>query len=390
MSAITGTRIDEVLQHAVESGTMPNVVATRPTRTGRSTRARSGPGGRRAGPGDVDTLFRIASMTKMVTTVAALQLVGATATWTSTRRCRSTGPSSRTCRCSTASTGTSRGCAPPASTATVRQLVTHTSGLRLLVLERRHRALGGVTGTANMLAGDARHVHRAAGGRPRHEASSTASTPTGSAAWSRRPPARSWTPTSTSTSSARSAWSRPRSTPPTSSARTCPRCTCAASDGRWEATDVDWNAAPDYWAGGHGLYCPPQRVPALPADAARQRHARRHEDPRGEDGRGRVHQPDRRPRLARGDRDGRATDDRRLQRGPGLQVRPRPAAQHRGHSGHARAPAAAPGRASSTRTSGWTGRPAISGAIYTQTLPFVEPAVFQVYIDFEKALYASL
>ena len=28
MSAITGTRVDEVLRHAVESGTMPNVVAT--------------------------------------------------------------------------------------------------------------------------------------------------------------------------------------------------------------------------------------------------------------------------------------------------------------------------------------------------------------------------
>jgi len=28
MSAITGTRIDEVLRSAVESGTMPNVVAT--------------------------------------------------------------------------------------------------------------------------------------------------------------------------------------------------------------------------------------------------------------------------------------------------------------------------------------------------------------------------
>ena len=28
MSAITGTRVDEVLQQAVESGTVPNVVAT--------------------------------------------------------------------------------------------------------------------------------------------------------------------------------------------------------------------------------------------------------------------------------------------------------------------------------------------------------------------------
>ena len=32
----------------------------------------------------------------------------------------------------------------------------------------------------------------------------------------------------------------------------------------------------------------------------------------------------------------------------------------------------------------------IAGAIYTQTLPFVEPSVFQVYADFEAALYASL
>ena len=32
----------------------------------------------------------------------------------------------------------------------------------------------------------------------------------------------------------------------------------------------------------------------------------------------------------------------------------------------------------------------VTGAIYSQTLPFVEPSVFQVYIDFEQALYASL
>ena len=32
----------------------------------------------------------------------------------------------------------------------------------------------------------------------------------------------------------------------------------------------------------------------------------------------------------------------------------------------------------------------VTGAIYTQTPPFVEPRVFQVYIDFERALDASL
>jgi methyl acetate hydrolase len=32
----------------------------------------------------------------------------------------------------------------------------------------------------------------------------------------------------------------------------------------------------------------------------------------------------------------------------------------------------------------------VTGAIYAQTLPFVEPAVFQVYVDFERSLYASI
>jgi methyl acetate hydrolase len=32
----------------------------------------------------------------------------------------------------------------------------------------------------------------------------------------------------------------------------------------------------------------------------------------------------------------------------------------------------------------------ITGAIYTQTLPFVAPEVHQVYVDFETALYAAL
>ena len=32
----------------------------------------------------------------------------------------------------------------------------------------------------------------------------------------------------------------------------------------------------------------------------------------------------------------------------------------------------------------------VTGAVYTQTLPFLEPRVFQVYVDFEQALYASI
>ena len=32
----------------------------------------------------------------------------------------------------------------------------------------------------------------------------------------------------------------------------------------------------------------------------------------------------------------------------------------------------------------------VTGAIYSQTLPFADPPAFQVYADFEQALYASL
>jgi hypothetical protein len=32
----------------------------------------------------------------------------------------------------------------------------------------------------------------------------------------------------------------------------------------------------------------------------------------------------------------------------------------------------------------------VTGAIYSQTLPFADPPAFQLYADFEQALYASL
>ena len=97
MSAITGTRIDEVLRSAVESGTMPNVVATATNADGPIYEGAFGPKAvGKPDPVTVDTLYRIASMTKMVTTVAALQLAEEWRASTSTRRSRSTGPSSRT------------------------------------------------------------------------------------------------------------------------------------------------------------------------------------------------------------------------------------------------------------------------------------------------------
>ena len=81
--------IDSVLQAAVDGGVVPPVVAMAADEGGAIYEGAAGP--RAAGEDGAvtpDTLFRIASMTKMVCTVAA--------TWTSTRRWRPTGPSSPT------------------------------------------------------------------------------------------------------------------------------------------------------------------------------------------------------------------------------------------------------------------------------------------------------
>ena len=50
MSTITGTRIDQVLHDAVESGAVPNVVAMAADRARPDLRGRGGPTGRPASP----------------------------------------------------------------------------------------------------------------------------------------------------------------------------------------------------------------------------------------------------------------------------------------------------------------------------------------------------
>ncbi|MGQ0843905.1 MAG: serine hydrolase domain-containing protein [Sporichthyaceae bacterium] len=68
-------QLDALLESAVASGAVPNVVAVAADRTGTIYSGSAGP--RRVGddaPVGLDTVFWIASMTKMVTTVAALQL----------------------------------------------------------------------------------------------------------------------------------------------------------------------------------------------------------------------------------------------------------------------------------------------------------------------------
>jgi len=68
--------IDSVLQAAVDAGAVPNVVAMAADTSGPIYEGASGPRAVGAAePVTPDTMFRIASMTKMVATVAALQQV---------------------------------------------------------------------------------------------------------------------------------------------------------------------------------------------------------------------------------------------------------------------------------------------------------------------------
>ena len=69
-------RIDAVLRHAVEAGEVPGVVAMAATLDGPIYEGGFGMRALGAGPAmTLDTVFRIASMTKAITSVAAMQLV---------------------------------------------------------------------------------------------------------------------------------------------------------------------------------------------------------------------------------------------------------------------------------------------------------------------------
>ena len=123
------TSIDGVLERAVDSGGVPNVVAIAADRDGVVYEGAAGP--RLAGESDpisVDTHFRIMSMTKMVATVAALQLMERGALDLDAlieRYC----PEWANLQVLEGFDGDEPRLRPPASQATVRQLVTHTSGL---------------------------------------------------------------------------------------------------------------------------------------------------------------------------------------------------------------------------------------------------------------------
>jgi methyl acetate hydrolase len=128
-AVIDGTAIDKVLQAAVDSGGVPHVAAIAADRDGIIYHGAAGPrAAGESGPVTTDTLFRIMSMTKMPCTVAALQQV-------EQGRLDLDAPVAEYCpefaglQVLTGFDGDTPQLRPPATQATVRNLMTHTTGL---------------------------------------------------------------------------------------------------------------------------------------------------------------------------------------------------------------------------------------------------------------------
>src|SRR5947209_4325033 len=154
-ASIDGTAIDKVLRDAVDSGGVPHVAAIAADRDGVIYQGAAGP--RAVGESDpvtVDTLFRIMSMTKMPCTVAALQQVeqgNLDLDAPVTDYC----PEFAAIQVLEGFDGDTPRLRPPARQATVKNLVTHTSGLGYWFWSENLVRWETVTGIPNVVAGSA-------------------------------------------------------------------------------------------------------------------------------------------------------------------------------------------------------------------------------------------
>src|SRR5579859_1866529 len=146
-------RIDEVLRAAVAADAVPGVVAMA---AGPDVVLYEGAAGRRSAAADdpigPDTMMRIASMTKMVTTTAALQLVerGSLRLDAPVQEYR---PEFADLPVLAGFDGDTPRLRAPASPATIQQLITHTAGFGYWFWNRDIDRYEQVTGTPNVLPG---------------------------------------------------------------------------------------------------------------------------------------------------------------------------------------------------------------------------------------------
>jgi len=387
-SVRTTTGIDEVLQNAVARGDVPGVVAMAATDEGPIYEGAAGI--REAGADDPitpDTMMRIASMTKMVTTVAALQLVekGDLDLDAPVDTYR---PEFAQLQVLEGFDGDTPKLRPPVGRATVRHLATHTSGLAYWFWNSDIDRYEQVTGVPNILPGSneaflaplvgdpgaiyeyginsdwlGRVVEVVSGLSLADYIDEHIAGPLGM----------------TNTTRRMSDEQRANSTP----------IHVRGEDGKWMPTDIDWAQEPEFWGGGHFLY-------STPRDYLRFQ----------------------RMLLGRGTFEGEqilrpeTVDDAFRNHIGALSFPPAITTAHPELSADCNL---GPGlkfglglllneqRTPGMRAAGsgaWAGlfnthfwvdpTSRVTGSIFSQVLPFVDPPVLQMYVDFEAALYASL
>jgi CubicO group peptidase (beta-lactamase class C family) len=380
--------IDSVLQAAVDGGVVPQVVAMAADENGPIYEGAAGP--RAAGESDPvgpDTMFRIASMTKMVCTVAALQQVerGNLDLDAPVERYR---PEFADLQVLEGFDGDTPRLRAPASKATVRQLASHTAGLAYWFWNADIVKWQEVTGTPTVMSGDEVIFTAPLVGDPGTLYEYGINT--------------DWLGRVVEAASGQmlDAYMAEHIFKPLGMDATC--CLMSGDqransvpihlrgeNGTWEVSDLDWAQDPDWWAGGHGLYSTPrdylrfQRMllgggtldgvkilDTATVDAAFTNQ---------------IGELDFPPAIPTADPDSSAD----FNAGPGykfglgllLNTEDVPGARKAGSGAWA----------GLFNTHFWVDRASgVTGAIYSQTLPFVEPPVFQMYADFERALYASL
>lgn len=386
--SIDSASIDRVLQAAVDRGDVPGVVAIAADRNGVIYRGAAGP--RAAGSDDpltADTHFRIMSMTKMVCTVAALQLVekGDLDVDAPVDTYR---PEFADVQVLDGWDGDTPRLRAPASRATVKQLLTHTTGLGYWFWSEDLVKWEAVTSTPNVLSGDnivltapmladpgttyiygintdwLGKVVEAAGGVGLDVAVKDGITgPLGMHQTEFR---------------IAEGWKDGGLTP-----------VHAKVDGNWVDSGIELNQSPQYWAGGHGLYSTPNDyirfeqallgngeldgvriLRSETVDAAFTNQI------------GDLDFPAAIPTADPG-----ATDELNL--GPGFKWGYGLLLNTEDAPGMRRAGSGA--WAGLCNTHFWVDRTTgICGSIYSNFLPFVPPEALALYSDYERALYSAL
>lgn len=156
MPALDGSAIDKVLQDAVSTGAVPHVAAIAADRDGIIYEGGAGVqiAGENDDPVTTSTQFRIMSMTKIIATAAALQQVER-GELDLDAPVDSYVPAFADVQVLDGFDGETPKLRPPASRATVRQLVTHTTGLCYWFFDADLARYEQITGLPNVVPGSA-------------------------------------------------------------------------------------------------------------------------------------------------------------------------------------------------------------------------------------------